>query len=238
LAAGGGAVGALPQPGKAANKQATINRPPRRLRVVASAAPAEVFMGQLLAKKVEPSNCGARAAWVTLTKVRAKLAMHWAARKIIPLMTRITHLFNLPQHRTAVAHLIHHEFWTDVPGATVEGMASRLALASSADTVPLCLVALNDNGEPVGAVNLVESDDDHHTDWTPWLAGMVVAAPLRGQGIGTALVKALLTEARRVHVRQVYLGSDGPGFYTRLGAVIAQQPRAGFWFLRFDLSPG
>jgi predicted N-acetyltransferase YhbS len=147
----------------------------------------------------------------------------------------ITHLFHVPQHRAAVAHLIHHEFWTEVPGASVESMANRLALASSADAVPLCLVALNDNGQPVGAVNLVESDDDDHTHWTPWLAGMVVASPQRGQGIGTALVQALLKEARRLIVPHVYLGSDGPGFYTRLGAVEVEQPRAGFWFLRFDL---
>jgi predicted N-acetyltransferase YhbS len=151
---------------------------------------------------------------------------------------RIIHLFHVAQHRAAVAHLIHHEFWANVPGASVEGMASRLAFAHSADAVPLCLVALNDAEQPVGAVNLVESDDDGHTDWTPWLAGMVVAAPLRGQGIGTALVQALLLEAKRLGVPQVYLGSDGPGFYTRLGAVVVEQPRAEFWFLRFDLSPG
>jgi predicted N-acetyltransferase YhbS len=150
---------------------------------------------------------------------------------------RITHLFGVPHHRAAVAHLIHHEFWTGVPGASVQGMASRLALACSTDAMPLCLVALTDDDQPVGAVNLVESDDDSHNDWTPWLAGMVVAAAHRGQGIGTALVQTLLKEAQRMGVPRVYLGSDGPGFYARLGAVVAEQPRADFWFLRFDLYP-
>jgi predicted N-acetyltransferase YhbS len=152
----------------------------------------------------------------------------------VTLSMRITHLFLVPHHRAAVAHLIHHEFWVDVPGASAESMANRLALACSADAVPLCLVALDDQDQPVGAVNLVESDDDTHGNWTPWLAGMVVAAPHRGQGIGTALVQALLQEAQRLGVPQVYLGSDGPGFYTRLGAVVAERPRADFWFLRFD----
>jgi predicted N-acetyltransferase YhbS len=150
---------------------------------------------------------------------------------------RITHLHEVPGHRTAVAALIHHEFWTAVPGASVERMAERLRQADSRGAVPLCLVALSDDDQPIGAVNLVESDDDDHPEWTPWLAGMVVAQPWRGQGVGTALVQALLAAARDLGVPRVYLGSDGPGFYTRLGAVVQAQPRAGFWFLRFDLPP-
>ncbi len=150
---------------------------------------------------------------------------------------RITHLYQVPQHRMAVAALIHHEFWTEVPGASISGMAVRLDQAGSADSVPLCLVALSNDDEPIGAVNLVESDDDNHPEWTPWLAGMVVAAPWRGRGVGTALVQTLLNEAQRIGIAQVYLGSDGPGFYTRLGAVVQAQPREGFWFLRFDVRP-
>jgi predicted N-acetyltransferase YhbS len=148
---------------------------------------------------------------------------------------RITHLFETPQHRAAVAHLIHHEFWVDVPGATVESLEARLAQAQSADAVPLCLMALGDKDDVLGVVNLVASDDDKHPEWTPWLAGLVVVTAWRGQGVGTALVQALLAHARRLGVAQVYLGSDGPGFYTRLGAVIQSHPQAEFWFLRFEM---
>jgi predicted N-acetyltransferase YhbS len=146
----------------------------------------------------------------------------------------IRSLCDVPQHRRAVARLIHEEFWTGVPGASVETMAERLALAASADHVPLCLVALQ-AGAVVGAVNLVESDDDNHPQWTPWLAGMVVAEAWRGQGIGSALVLALLAQARRLGVAQVYFGTDGPGFYTRLGATVLEQPRPDFWFMGFVL---
>lgn len=150
---------------------------------------------------------------------------------------RITHLFNVPQHQAAAAQLIHDEFWTDVPGASVGSMAARLAQADSAHSVPLCLVALGANDAVIGAINLVDSDDDKHPEWTPWLAGMVVAAPWRGQGVGTALVLALLKETGRLGISALYLGSDGPDFYTRLGAVPQEQPRPGFWFLRFELPP-
>jgi predicted N-acetyltransferase YhbS len=148
--------------------------------------------------------------------------------------TTVAHLFEQPQHRLAVASLIHQEFWIEVAGASVQSMAARLGQALSADALPLCLVALRD-GAVVGAVNLVDNDDDDHTDWRPWLAGLVVAQPYRGQGVGSMLVRSLLAHARRLAVSRVYFGTDGPGFYARLGAVVHEVPREGFWFMRFDL---
>jgi predicted N-acetyltransferase YhbS len=115
-------------------------------------------------------------------------------------------------------------------------MAQRLQMASRADAVPLCRVALW-QGQVVGVVNLVDSDDDDHPEWAPWLAGMVVAEAWRGQGIGSALVRTLLADAWAMGVASVYFGTDGPGFYTRLGAVHQLQPRPGFWFMRFDRPP-
>jgi predicted N-acetyltransferase YhbS len=116
-------------------------------------------------------------------------------------------------------------------------MARRLSGADSAARVPLCRVAVCD-GQAVGVVNLVESDDEQHVEWTPWLAGMVVAQAWRGRGVGSRLVRTLLDDARGLGVARVYFGTDGPGFYTRLGAQHHEQPRPGFWFMRFDLQPG
>jgi predicted N-acetyltransferase YhbS len=147
----------------------------------------------------------------------------------------ICHLFEQLQLRDTVAALIHHEFWTEVPGASVEKMAARLSLASMPNAMPLCLIALRGD-ELLGTINLVDNDDDDHTDWYPWLAGMVVAESHRGQGIGSQLVRALLVEAKRLNFDRVYFGTDGPRFYERLGAVVHHVPREGFWFMRFDLS--
>ena len=152
-----------------------------------------------------------------------------------PLQVSVSHLFQVPQLRPAVAGLIHHAFWTEVPGASVDTMAARLQQASHPDRVPLCLVALH-GGEVAGVVNLVDNDDDVHVEWTPWLAGMVVREDWRGRGVGSALVRELLVHARRLGCERIYLGTDGPGFYTRLGAVVQEQPNPDFWFMRFDLS--
>lgn len=148
----------------------------------------------------------------------------------------ITDLCLVPAQRQAAAALIHGEFWTTVPGASAAGMAQRLLQADRPDRIPLCLVALH-AGLLVGAVNLVDNDDDDHPDWHPWLAGMVVAVPWRGRGIGSQLVRALLQRAQALGLARVYFGTDGPGFYTRLGAVLHQPVRADFCFMRFDLPP-
>jgi predicted N-acetyltransferase YhbS len=154
----------------------------------------------------------------------------------------VVHLFERPALREAVAGMIWREFWTEVPEVSITSMAGRLAQATRADAVPLCLVALDPTQPaqpvPIGVVNLVDHDDDKHLDWTPWLAGLVVAPAWRGHGVGTALVRRLLAEAGRLAIPQVYLGTDGPGFYTRLGARLQQQHDARFQFLRFDLGPG
>ena len=152
-----------------------------------------------------------------------------------PLEVSIAHLYEQDSHRQAVAELIHEEFWVAVFGARAESMALRLAQASSSRQIPLCLVAFY-QGQPIGTVNLVDNDDEQHREWHPWLAGMVVDRVWRGQGVGSALVRRLLDEARRLGCERVFFGTDGPGFYQRLGAVVHQQPRPGFWFMRFDLA--
>lgn len=146
----------------------------------------------------------------------------------------IGHLFEHTRHLPAVAALIHNAFWTTVPGASAERMSARLALADRAGRIPLALVALHED-QPIGAINLVDSDDDEHPDWHPWLAGLVVAESWRSRGVGSALVRALLVEARRLGFQRIYFGTDGPGFYLRLGAVLHEQAGADFCFMRFDL---
>lgn len=150
----------------------------------------------------------------------------------------ILHLCQLPQAarvRAAVAAMLHAEFWAEVPGASPESMAARLAQAAATDALPLCRVAL-DGDAPAGVVNLIDYDDPNPRVGSPWLAGLVVAPACRGKGLGSRLVGAVLDDARRLGHPQVFLGSDGPGFYVRLGAVVHQQLRPDFWLLRFDLS--
>lgn len=151
-----------------------------------------------------------------------------------PAEPSLTHLCEVPQLRPTVAALIHHEFWQDVPGASPDTMAARLAQASRTDRLPLCRVAL-DGTTPVGVANLIDWDDPNPRIGRPWLAGLVVVPAWRGRGLGSRLVQAVLDDARRLGETEVFLGTDGPGFYERLGATRHQQRRDDFWLMRFAL---
>ena len=148
----------------------------------------------------------------------------------------ISPLFNHPHLIDAVAKMIYNEFWVDVvDGMTVDNLVAHLKTAIEPQQVPLSLIALV-NGELAGTVNLIENDDENRAHLRPWLAAMVVRADLRGQRIGTALVKALLKDARLMGIPTVYFGTDGPGFYERLGAVKHEHVRDDFAIMKFELT--
>ena len=147
----------------------------------------------------------------------------------------IGHLYRHAHLTEAVARLIHEEFWKDVEnGLTLDYLVAHLRNTGDPARIPLSLVALAD-GRLAGTVNLIDNDDRKRAHLHPWLAAMVVVEDLRGMGIGTSLVQALLAQARRLGFPAVYFGTDGPGFYTRLGAELHEQVTPEFWIMRFPL---
>ena len=147
----------------------------------------------------------------------------------------IDHLYRHAHLTEAVARLIHEEFWRNVEnGLTLDYLVAHLRNAGDPARIPLSLVALAD-GRLAGTVNLIDNDDAKRAHLHPWLAAMVVKAAYRGQGIGTRLVLALLGEATRLGHPRVYFGTDGPGFYARLGAELHEQVTPAFCIMRFPL---
>lgn len=147
---------------------------------------------------------------------------------------RIDHLYRHAHLTGAVARLIYEEFWKDRDGMTQADLVAHLENTRDPRRIPLSLIALVD-GELAGTVNLIDNDDRKRAHLHPWLAAMVVVEPRRGQGIGSALVRSLLAEAARLGFPAVYFGTDGPGFYTRLGAQLHEQVTPEFCIMRFAL---
>jgi predicted N-acetyltransferase YhbS len=152
--------------------------------------------------------------------------------KAPPADLKIGHLIHTPQHVETVARMIFDEFWVGVQGGlTLDFLTTHLRSTGQLDRIPLSLVGLAD-GQPVGTVNLIDNDDDKRRHLHPWLAAMVVLEPWRGRGIGTRLVEELLGEAHRLGFEYVYLGTDGPGFYVRLGAQVHEQVNTDFCIMQ------
>jgi len=143
---------------------------------------------------------------------------------------QVMHLFAAPEHRSLIAHWIYDAFWTERPGFSPGHFEALLAEARDPDRIPLSLLAMAE-GRPAGTVNLVVCDDDSRPQLTPWLPALYVAPAFRGQGIGTALVRRLFSEAARIGCRELYLGTEMPAFYRPLGAEIHESVRPGFWIM-------
>jgi predicted N-acetyltransferase YhbS len=173
------------------------------------------------------SDCTRRLQSISLSNVESATG---------PLNTlRITHLFNQAHLIEDVAQMIYDEFWRDVVnGMSVADLAAHLRTATSATHIPLSLIAMQGD-QLVGTINLIENDDGARRHLRPWLAALVVRADLRDQQIGTQLVNALLTEARAMNIRTLYFGTDGPGFYQRLGAIKHERVRDDFFIMKFVL---
>jgi N-acetylglutamate synthase-like GNAT family acetyltransferase len=149
---------------------------------------------------------------------------------------QISHLFERPQLIEPVAQMIYNEFWRDaIDGMSLDDLVVHLRTATDANHIPLCLIALHGK-ELLGTVNLIENDDAARSHLRPWLAAMVVRENQRGNGIGTKLVNALLINARRMHIPALYFGTDGPGFYERIGAIQHEKVRADFCIMKFELA--
>jgi predicted N-acetyltransferase YhbS len=149
---------------------------------------------------------------------------------------QILPLYRQPERIESVAELIYQEFWREVEGGySVADLVAHLRKATDPGRIPLSLIAVDDDGWLLGTINLIENDDAKRMHLRPWLAALVVAEGGRGRGIGSALVLALLAEARRLGLPRLYFGTDGPGFYTRLGARLYEQVNAEFCIMSFEL---
>lgn len=136
-------------------------------------------------------------------------------------MIRIETLDRHPHLVPAVAHLVWREFWADrASGLTEAYLAQAFGGQAEPGRVLKSLIALDAARDDalLGCVHLIDNDDDSLPELYPWLAAMVVVPERRGQGIGSQLVRALAREALVMGFADVWFGTDGPGFYERLGA--------------------
>ena len=163
--------------------------------------------------------------------VRRKGTEHQEA-PIVPV--EIDHLFNHPGRIRTVATWIYDAFWQDKPGHSVEGFEVLLRQATDPDRIPLSLLALAD-GTPAGTVNLIHSDSESRPHLHPWLAALFVHPSFRRRGIGSGLTRALLSEAGRLDIPELFLGTDIPEFYAALGAELHERVDETACIMRFRL---
>lgn len=110
----------------------------------------------------------------------------------------------------------HWEEWGHYdPTGSLAAWTEGLARRTGRDTIPLTLVAVQ-NDEPVASASLVVHDMDTRKDLSPWLAGVYVLPARRSQGIGARLVRAAMARAQSLGISTLYLYTrSAVGLYSK-----------------------
>ena len=121
---------------------------------------------------------------------------------------RVVHLIDVPDAAPVLSRWFV-EAWGPWYGPNGPGDADRdLADCSSHNAIPICLVAVSPDGEVLGTATLKAESVGSELGGGPWLAAMLVSQEHQGKGVGTALVEAIETEARRLGYDSIYTSTD------------------------------
>lgn len=83
---------------------------------------------------------------------------------------------------------------------------------------PCTLLALNEENELLGSASLLEDDMNGATDYTPWLANVLVLPAARGSGVGGKLIQAIEEKAAALGFPALHLFTeDQQALYARRG---------------------
>ncbi|HUI60984.1 MAG TPA: GNAT family N-acetyltransferase [Steroidobacteraceae bacterium] len=132
---------------------------------------------------------------------------------------RIEQLASRTELVPVVAAWIYDEWWQEVEGASPGKLTDLLRGHLVPDQMPLTFVASVDT-LPVGTVSLLAHDvgTEQWPQLSPWLAALYVVPEHRRQGIGAALVNAIVAQAGAMGRQVLYLlTTEREEFYSQLG---------------------
>ena len=123
---------------------------------------------------------------------------------------QIVHLMDVSEARPLLVRWFI-EAWRPWYGPDGEGDAEAdLAACIDRDRLPLCLVAIDNDGRPLGTAGLKAESLGSELGTGPWLAAFLVDEAERGRGIGRALIEAIAAEARRLGHKALYTATELP----------------------------
>lgn len=120
----------------------------------------------------------------------------------------VRHLIDVSEAESMLERWFVEE-WEPYYGTSGPGDArADLRAASDKNSLPICLVAVDAGGGPIGTIALKAESVASHRHLSPWVAAFLVAPDHRGRGIGTVLLAAAEKEARRLGFKSLYIATD------------------------------
>ena len=129
----------------------------------------------------------------------------------------ITHINEHPQAIPIIARWLENE-WGDLsPDVNYQNICSNLQKQTDILQIPGTFIAF-ENQKFLGTAGLVENDMSTRPELTPWVAGVYVDPEFRNRGVGAALVKTVMFEAKCIGIKKFYLWTaNRMNFYSMLG---------------------
>lgn len=98
------------------------------------------------------------------------------------------HLHRIPE----LTQLLHEEWKAFLPWAKPSLIRERLTLSSSGQTFPFTVIALSADDDLLGTASVKLRELPADTDKNFWLGEVLIQNEKRGQGIGSALIRACI----------------------------------------------
>ena len=138
-------------------------------------------------------------------------------------MTSIRLLADVPEVIPTIAGWYQEE-WTDWFADTpIDEIEADLVSTANSDKLPLAVAAFDSAGSVVGFCSLRDDPFEPYPHAAPWLRGLYVHGPHRGNGVAGELIRAAELHASRLGV---------PKLYAATGTAVRTFERAGW--LGFD----
>jgi len=138
-------------------------------------------------------------------------------------MNQLMSIINLadePEHIPTLATW-HDSEWAHLnPGRSLEQRIQSMQAYLGGNLIPSTFIYKHQD-RLAGSAAITASDMDNKPQWTPWLASVFVEPSFRNQGIGSQLVRHVMTQALRAGITRLYLFTpDRAAFYQKLGWTI------------------
>lgn len=151
-------------------------------------------------------------------------------------MMRIYNLKDKLNYLKEVMELEYNE-WASNPSFDKENRINRKIdkYYKNIDDIYFCKLILLDNDNLVGFISIFPHDCDLEYDLTPWYATMFVKCEYRGKGYSKILNDAILNEARKRNIKELYLKTDLINYYEKFGAQFVKKLKTNEKIFKFIL---
>ena len=131
-------------------------------------------------------------------------------------MFTIKNLKDAPGYLTQLARW-HQSEWSHLnPGETLEQRIEKMQRYLNNHFIPSTFIAEDDT--ILGSAAIIQNDMETRTELSPWLASVYVSTENRNRGIGTKLVRHIMSCAKDESYDTLYLfTADRQKFYEGLG---------------------